>query len=145
MAADVQRSVSDKPMVKRERAERESEGFIVPLTVTTITSLEGRDPALVTRSREGKCEGMAEWPNHPIVKARQPRTALFAVAKRRLDGRGASRTPWAGRRDEPARTALSSGQEACMLREKTIGQPCAGKPHARLERGPQVSCYQRGT
>jgi hypothetical protein len=25
-----------------------------------------------------------------------------------------------------------------MLHEKTIGQPCAGKPHARLERGPQA-------
>ena len=28
-------------------------------------------------------------------------------------------------------------KEACMQREKTIGQPCAGNPHARLERGPQ--------
>ncbi len=25
-----------------------------------------------------------------------------------------------------------------MRREKTIGQPCAGDPHARLERGPQA-------
>ena len=24
-----------------------------------------------------------------------------------------------------------------MRREKTIGQPCAGNPHARLDRGPQ--------
>ena len=59
LAADVQRSVPDKPTVKRVRAERESEGFIVPLTVTAITSLEGRGPALVTRERGGKCEGMA--------------------------------------------------------------------------------------
>lgn len=24
-----------------------------------------------------------------------------------------------------------------MRREKTIGQPCAGNPHGRMERGPQ--------
>ena len=32
----------------------------------------------------------------------------------------------------------SATPEACMLREKTIGKPCAGNPHARFERGPQV-------
>ena len=32
-----------------------------------------------------------------------------------------------------------------MLLEKTIGQPCAGKPHARLERGPQVLRAHRNT
>ena len=26
-------------------------------------------------------------------------------------------------------------RESCMRLEKTIGQPCAGNPHARLERG----------
>ncbi len=25
-----------------------------------------------------------------------------------------------------------------MQREKIIGKPCAGNPHARFERGPQV-------
>ncbi len=27
--------------------------------------------------------------------------------------------------------------EVCMRREKTIGKPCAGNPHARFEGGPQ--------
>jgi len=25
-----------------------------------------------------------------------------------------------------------------MLREKTVGKPCAGNPHARFERGSQM-------
>src|SRR5580765_2218420 len=36
-----------KPTVKGDRAGRESEGFIVPLTSVTKTPAEGRDPALV--------------------------------------------------------------------------------------------------
>jgi hypothetical protein len=34
-------------------------------------------------------------------------------------------------------SARSDTPEVRMQREKTIGQPCAGKPHARLDRGPQ--------
>jgi len=35
--ADVRRSGSDKPMVKRDRVERESEGLVVPLMVRRQT------------------------------------------------------------------------------------------------------------
>ena len=140
LAADVRQSGPYKPEAKWGRARRESEGPIVPLTVPAITASEERGPALVTRTNEGKCEGMAERPNNPFEKAREPQSPLFAVAKRRLAGRGASPTLWARQRDEPSRTQPQSGtKEACMLREKIIGQPCAGKSHARLERGPQVS------
>ncbi len=32
-----------------------------------------------------------------------------------------------------------------MRREKTIGKPCAGNPHARFDRGPQeTEPYGRG-
>jgi hypothetical protein len=31
-----------------------------------------------------------------------------------------------------------------MRYEKTIGQPCAGNPHARLERGPQETGPEPG-
>ena len=48
-----------KPTVKGCGAGRESEGFIVPLTVSAITASEGRDPALVTLGAVGTCEGMA--------------------------------------------------------------------------------------
>ena len=33
--------------------------------------------------------------------------------------------------------------EACMLQEKTIGKPYAGKPHVRFERGPQETEPER--
>ena len=35
-------------------------------------------------------------------------------------------------------------KEVCMRREKTIGKPCAGNPHARFERGPQETGPRTG-
>ena len=140
LAADVRPSDPYKPEAKWGRARRESEGLIVLVTAAAITSLEGRGPALIMRGFEGKCEGMAIRPNNPFEKARELRAALYATAKRRFTWRRLRRTHWACRRDEPVRTQTTPRtKEARMLCEKIIGQPCAGKPHARLERGPQVS------
>jgi len=73
-----------KPKVKRRRAERESEGHVVPATVPTITTLEGRSPALVTSGERGKCEGMTARSNNPSVyKARELTNRLCVAAKRR--------------------------------------------------------------
>jgi len=47
-----------KSMAKGSGAGRESEGFIVLLTVSAITAFEGRDPALVTLVAGGTYEGM---------------------------------------------------------------------------------------
>ena len=47
-----------KLKVKWRGAGRESEGFIVPKTVSATTALEGRGPALVALVVEGTCEGM---------------------------------------------------------------------------------------
>jgi hypothetical protein len=49
-----------KPVVKGDRAERESEGPIVPMRAETRTPSEGRGPALVVPATGGKCEGMPE-------------------------------------------------------------------------------------
>ena len=64
------RSTSDeggsyKPMVKWNRAGRESEGFIVLLTPVERPE-EGRDPALIVPRSEGKRRGMVVRPNHPL-------------------------------------------------------------------------------
>jgi hypothetical protein len=73
-----------KPKVKGHRAERESEGHVVPMTVPTITTLEGRSPALVTSGERGKCEGMTARSNHPSVhKARELTNRLCVAAELR--------------------------------------------------------------
>jgi len=81
--ADVRQSAADKPMVKRSRVERESEGLIVPSTVRTKTALEGRGPASTAPTDGGKCEGMtgASRSNNPTEKVRQLQRRLFTSAK----------------------------------------------------------------
>ena len=93
------RSTSDqtgsyKPSAKWSLAGRESEGFIVPLTLGE-TQEEGRGPTSAAPTFECKCEGMAERPNNPIVKARQAQGGLFAFAKS---------GGWTQGRVKPART-----------------------------------------
>ena len=74
-------------MAKGKRAERESEGFGVPLTAATKTPPEGRDPASVALPHGGKGEGMPERANHPTPvtspgdKARELQRKLFIAAK----------------------------------------------------------------
>ena len=75
-----------KPKAKGRRAERESEGLVVPGMAATITRSEGRGPALVARPNGGKGEGMPERANHPggsqpAVKVQELHEALFNAAK----------------------------------------------------------------
>ena len=74
--------------------------------------------------------------NYPPDKARELRDRLFASAKRSPRRR---RQAQETRRGDGLTEAWNGGstKEACMRREKTIGKPCGGKPHARFERGPQ--------
>jgi hypothetical protein len=71
-----------KPTAKGDRAGRESEGFIVPLTLVTKTPAEGRSPALVMAVYGGQREGMVARPNNPIDKVRELQHYLFTVAER---------------------------------------------------------------
>jgi group II intron reverse transcriptase/maturase len=71
-----------KPTVKGRRAERESEGLVVPERAETRTPPEGSGPALVAPATGGKCEGMAARPNTPFEKARKLQRGLFVAAKR---------------------------------------------------------------
>jgi len=81
--ADVRQSVIDKPMVKRSRVERESEGPVVLTTVRTKTALEGRSPASTVPMDGGKREGMTgpTRSNNPVDKVRRLQRRLFTAAK----------------------------------------------------------------
>ncbi len=70
-----------KPTAKCHRAGRESEGLIVPRMAPTITSPEGRGPALVALWAWGKGEGMPIWANNPFDEAREPGNELSVVAE----------------------------------------------------------------
>jgi len=77
-----------KPMVKSSRAQRESEGVVLPTMVVTNNATGGKDPCFGHVRDEGKCEGMAgtTGPNHPrgrksVAEAREPHDELETGAK----------------------------------------------------------------
>lgn len=76
-----------KPSAKCRRAERESEGLVVPGKVARRGPLEGRGSAVVEPEAGGKREGMAARPNHPEDKVRQLQRRLYVSAKRSLGRR----------------------------------------------------------
>jgi DNA replication protein DnaC len=78
-----------KPKAKSRRAQRESEGVVVPARVVTNNATGGKRPCFGHARRKGKCEGMdgKTVPNHPhvrkhVVTAREPGHELWAGAKR---------------------------------------------------------------
>ena len=82
-------SASYKPKAKSSRAQRESEGIVVPAIVATNNAAGGKGPCFGRARNEGTCQGMAgkTGPNHPgasqrVVTARQPRHELGTPAKR---------------------------------------------------------------
>ena len=76
-----------KPSAKCRRAERESEGLVVPAKAARRGPLEGRGSAVVEPELGGKREGMAERSNHPVDKVRQLQRRLYMCAKRSLGRR----------------------------------------------------------
>jgi hypothetical protein len=80
---------SYKPMAKASRAQRESEGVVVPRIVVTNNATGGKGLCFGRARDEGKCQGMADTigPNHPgehgfADKARELLNELGARAKR---------------------------------------------------------------
>jgi hypothetical protein len=126
---------SYKPMAKGSRVGRESEGFIVLMTLAERSD-EGRDPTLVMPVSGGKREGMVARPNHPIEKVRQLPCRLYIAAKCHQLGVSMlyDQPGGATNRQRPANARIL---EACMPHAKTIGKPDAGNLHVRFERGPQ--------
>ena len=83
-------SASYKPMAKSSRAQRESEGVVVPVNTATHNAVGGKGLCFGRARNEGKCQGMAgkTGSNHPdtplrVVNARQPWPELETSAKRR--------------------------------------------------------------
>ena len=67
-------------MAKGDRAGRESEGFIVPVTACNTT--RWREGTLLWSGLQGgKREGMLETPNNPIEKVRELQRRLWMCAK----------------------------------------------------------------
>ena len=75
-------------------------------------------------------------PNNPIEKVRELQRKLYMAAKRSPTRRSHALGIYRGDVLMDARERVAT-REACMQREKIIGKPCAGKPHARFERGSQ--------
>jgi hypothetical protein len=120
--------------LKAHGAGRESEGCVVPMKACSKT--RWREGTLLwSRRRRGKREGMPVMANNPFDKARQldsPAMGVSQVSSKRAGiGEGGD-----NRHDNPVkgRGAYRVGHHARHI-EKTIGKPCAGKPHARFERG----------
>lgn len=77
------RSGADKPNAKQRRAERESEGLVVPQMSATTTPAEGRGPALTAAASGAAGEGMVRTgPNHPTDKVRELQRSLYRTAKK---------------------------------------------------------------
>jgi hypothetical protein len=81
-------SASYKPMAKSRRAQRESEGVVVPRIVASNNAAGGKGLCFGRARNEGTCQGMAgtPGPNHPAarqrgVNAQQPRHELWMPAK----------------------------------------------------------------
>jgi hypothetical protein len=150
---------SYKPKAKSRRAQRESEGSVVlPAQARAgATKAVGHNAA----GGKGRCGGHAELagkregmagatgPNDPVDQAssdkvRPLRRQLWAAAKRAPGGtnlhascvhrRGMTTS---GRRgDGLAGAAALERVGRTMLRgRRATGKPCAGNPHARIERG----------
>jgi len=119
---------SYKRKAKSSIVQRESEGAIVPLMVAEQNATGGKGPCFGRASEGGKREGMVARPNNPgrhepAEHARELRRALWALAERHPDRYG------------------------CGARHvrKAIGKPCAGKPHARFERGASPLAWTAGS
>ena len=80
---------SYKPTAKSSRAQRESEGIVVPPTTATKNAVRGKGPCFGRARNEGTCQGMAgtTGPNYPdarerVVNAQQPLHGLGTQAER---------------------------------------------------------------
>jgi hypothetical protein len=140
---------SYKPMVKSSGAERESQGVVVPRMGVQQNAPGGKGPCFGRAREGGTRQGMirSTGSNYPdgrepvvseglvlLVNARRLKSELCAVAERVSSVGG--RALFVNRRRDALRGTWRSAQRISrMPRAKTIGEPDAGKPHVRLERG----------
>jgi hypothetical protein len=132
-----------KPKAKSGRAQRESEGIVVPWIAATNNAAGGKGPWGGSVVGAGKREGMAarRGPNNPAgprpgEKVRQPQKRLWTAAKQPSERVASGLTcpscgvTTLGRHRGDATPVLHNAAA-----RETTGKPCAGNPHARFERG----------
>ena len=124
---------SYKSMTKGSRAGRESEGFVVLLTLADKAG-RGKGPCFGRAGVRGKRKGMVARPNHPLETRENSHAGSTSrpSVNRRADSKLQSR--WS---DVPPEAWVDCALAACTPHEKTIGKPDAGNSHVRFERGPQ--------
>jgi hypothetical protein len=120
--------------LKSRGSARESEGFGLPVKARSKT--RWREGTLLWSRRLGsKREGMPETAHTPLVKARQLRGPAIAGSQVRphLEGFGEC---YDNRSDAPVKGRITTGAgRYARHTQKIVGKPCAGKRHARFERG----------
>ena len=134
-----------KPTAKADRAGRESEGFIVPLT--PVSKGRPREGTLLgsRRRREVSVRAWSQDPTTPwettTAKAKLSlKRENFSVVCILWPSVSASVVPARGEASGVTSGGERGGRtlpEACMPRVKTFGKPYAGNPHVRFEWGPQ--------
>ena len=139
-----------KPKAKADRAGRESEGSIVPLT--PVWNGRSREGALLWSRRREEVSVWA-WSQDPTTpwdtttaratpeadpspKRENTGDCLYTGAKRSRERRG-NVPERRGRMTTGGQRETLTIADTCMPGEKTIGKPYAGNPHVRFERGPQ--------
>jgi hypothetical protein len=137
------RDRSYKPKVKSTGAQRESEGVVVPWRAVQENAAGGKGPCFGDASTGGKSEGMVRTAGpkdpgglQPIDRVRRLQRKLYVAAERDRGRR--FRALYHTHRSDVLwvaweRDTVSDTVHAALV--NTIGKPCAGKPHARFERG----------
>ena len=136
-------SDSYKPKVKSSRAQRESEGVVVPWITVSNNAVGGKGPYSGLVDGVATCEGMTGKTGSNLPIGRRPNDKA-RYPQHQLGSQPSTEPPvllcWCS---SPRLDTLAMPQRAgrvgsvcVMLRpEWTTGKPCAGNPQARFERG----------
>jgi len=136
-------SDSYKPKVKSSRAQRESEGVVVPWITVQNNAVGGKGPYSGRVDGAATCKGMTgrTGSNYPIglrpnVNVRHPQHQLGSQPSHEQ----IVHPCWCSslRSDAlelPHGTGRTRSVRIMLRSESTTGKPCAGNPQARFERG----------
>jgi len=134
---------SYKPMVKSSRAQRESEGVVVPWITVQNNAVGGKGPYSGRVDGAATCKGMTGMTgsNYPIglrpnVNVRYPQHQLGSQPSNEPNAPPCWCSSLRGDALEMPHRAGRISLVRIMLRsESTTGKPCAGNPQARFDEG----------
>jgi hypothetical protein len=136
-------SDSYKPKAKSSRAQRESEGVVVPWITVQNNAVGGKGPYSGRVDGAATCKGMTgrTGSNYPIglrpnVNVRYPQHQLGSQPSNERIAHSCGCSSSRGDALEMPHGVGCLCSVGIMLRsEPTTGKPCAGNPQARFERG----------